>query len=621
MVGGLSGNHADGLVPTATTEIVDPVEGTSTVGPTLPEAISSHTATQLPDGRILIAGGLSPLGAVADCALFDPATLSLAPTGSLTVPRAFHQATLLGDGSVLVTGGIASVTGGALAQAERYDPVSGVWSAVAPLHEPRVSHVAARLADGRVLVAGGADAFSPSADAVTSIEVFDPLTSSFQKLAATTGAFHYGQSVVLPDGQVLLVGVGVSVTFNSATQALFDTPSPPTLPFAITTTRLPSGKVLLGGGYAGTTPTTTRFLFDPGTLEYAPAAPLGHPHAEHTATLLSNGDVLFAGGADDAGLDITNEWEVWHDATVGSDAWRPVVASAPASVDEGTGVTLAGSGWEGISEGGGSEFAPAHGNHPIARWLPFEGGMDKNSVAPWTPDGGTWTAETRYPGPGLLFLVTNGIPSRAVQVAIRAGVAGAACLSDASCASAFCADGICCDARCDGGCEACSAAKKGSGADGACGPVAAGTDPQDFCPTEDVSQCGLSGACDGSGRCSTYPEGQPCGTAAFCRAGTCVVGACVSDDMFEDTQGKHDCTPYRCSSEVGCPKTCASNLDCLAGYACSSADACVPDPTQDASASCGLAVDRTPRAWIGLSTAGLLFFAAAARRRSRARHP
>src|SRR5499427_5818574 len=49
------------------------------------------------------------------------------------------------------------------------------------------------------------------------------------------------------------------------------------------------------------------------------------------------------------------------------------------------------------------------------------------------------------------------------------------------CQSGFCTDGVCCDASCDGLCQACTAKVKGAGADGYCGPIAAGTDPEDEC--------------------------------------------------------------------------------------------------------------------------------------------
>ena len=71
-----------------------------------------HTATLLPDGRVLVVGGLTirdPEGYVglASAEVWDPATETFSPTGSLSVARAWHTATALPDGRVLVVGGAA----------------------------------------------------------------------------------------------------------------------------------------------------------------------------------------------------------------------------------------------------------------------------------------------------------------------------------------------------------------------------------------------------------------------------------------------------------------------------------------------------------------------------------
>lgn len=84
-------------------------------------------------------------------ALIDPLwTVS----GTLSTPRSGHSATLLPSGKVLVAGG-ADSSGAATASAELYDPTTGAWAPTAPLTHARTQHVAAVLSSGRVLVAGG----------------------------------------------------------------------------------------------------------------------------------------------------------------------------------------------------------------------------------------------------------------------------------------------------------------------------------------------------------------------------------------------------------------------------------------------------------------------------------
>jgi hypothetical protein len=104
-----------------------------------------HTATLLPNGKVLVAGG--------GAELYDPASGAWSVTGSLATARSGHTATLLPNGKVLVAGGVGP--SGILASAELYDPASGTWSATGSLATARRLHTATLLPNGKVLVAGG----------------------------------------------------------------------------------------------------------------------------------------------------------------------------------------------------------------------------------------------------------------------------------------------------------------------------------------------------------------------------------------------------------------------------------------------------------------------------------
>jgi len=163
IVGGVLTSGSD---PDATAEIYDPATGTFTMTGAMATAREQHTATLLADGRVLIAGGTtSPpasltsawlatgtvdLQGTATAEIYDPSTGSFSGTGSMAAARTFHTATLLPNGTVLIAGG-----GNENSTAEVYDPASGSFSVTNGMEVGRSGHTATLLPNGSVLVAGG----------------------------------------------------------------------------------------------------------------------------------------------------------------------------------------------------------------------------------------------------------------------------------------------------------------------------------------------------------------------------------------------------------------------------------------------------------------------------------
>ena len=115
---------------------------------------SSHTATLLPNGQVLVAAGFNG-GAITSAELYDPASGSWSATGSLNTARDYHTATLLPNGRCWWQGDIMAAA--SLSSAELYDPASGSWTATGSLNTARYCHTATLLPNGKVLVAGGDD--------------------------------------------------------------------------------------------------------------------------------------------------------------------------------------------------------------------------------------------------------------------------------------------------------------------------------------------------------------------------------------------------------------------------------------------------------------------------------
>jgi hypothetical protein len=181
-----------------------------------------HTATTLPDGRVLLAGGVAAgTGeATATAELLDPVAETFTATGALADARAYHAAALLEDGRVLVVGG-DNATAGILASAELYDPATGSWTrAAGALATARTDVVALRLGSGEVLVAGG---LAEGVSATASIELFQPSTGTFRASAQPLPGARTGHRAhLLPDARVLLVGGDPGSGFPVATATVFD---------------------------------------------------------------------------------------------------------------------------------------------------------------------------------------------------------------------------------------------------------------------------------------------------------------------------------------------------------------------------------------------------------------
>ena len=105
--------------------------------------VYAHSATLLPNGLVLRAGGKSASGDTTNAQLFIPTDMAFTNTGPLNTARDSHTATLLPNNSVLVAGGEDSGT--ILSSAEQYDPDSGLWTNTMSMQNERAWHTATLL--------------------------------------------------------------------------------------------------------------------------------------------------------------------------------------------------------------------------------------------------------------------------------------------------------------------------------------------------------------------------------------------------------------------------------------------------------------------------------------------
>ncbi|MHB9140008.1 MAG: Kelch repeat-containing protein, partial [Victivallaceae bacterium] len=160
-------------------------------------AKNSHTATLLPNGKILVAGGYNG-ASISLAELYDPATKTFSATGSMSSAREGHSATLLPNGKVLVAGGSGA---GILSSAELYDPAAGTFSATGSMSSARTAHTATLLPNGKVLVAGGYNGAS-----ISTAELYDPAAGTFSATGSMGAARYAYTATLLPNGKVLVAG-------------------------------------------------------------------------------------------------------------------------------------------------------------------------------------------------------------------------------------------------------------------------------------------------------------------------------------------------------------------------------------------------------------------------------
>ena len=259
-----------------------------------------HTATLMPNGKVLVVGGGGFPCSGNYCSstvngsteLYDPATGTWSYAGSLIQRRVGHSATLLQNGQVLVVGGynygydigfFAYVN-----SAELYDPATGSWHSTKSPGSTNVGNSATLLNNGKVLAVF---AKNPPSQGSTA-ELYDPATATWNSTDAPT---NLGLMRPLFNGKILSVSSNASELYDPATGKWTRLGGLNVIRAVSTATILNNGKVLVTGE-GESSKIFYAELYDPSSGAWSRT---GNPNtsAGGTATLLPNGNVLVAGAA------------------------------------------------------------------------------------------------------------------------------------------------------------------------------------------------------------------------------------------------------------------------------------------------------------------------------------
>jgi len=262
---------------------------------------SQHTATLLPGGRVLIAGGGTPEQARGSVEIYDPVRGVSVRGPDLVRPRSGHTATLLIDGRVLVVGGL-----GAVSSAELYEPASGTFRLTSAPVQARSDHAAVLLSNGKVLILGG-DVSGVGATPTASAELFDPETERFEEIAPMVTARRPYGVIALPDGRLLIAGgtttgkvvTGAAEVYDPRLQRFESVSSLATPREKHASAPLPDGRILILGGNRdpnGDGLNSTE-IFDPSVNRFLPGPDLRQGRYKFSALGLPDGSALAVGGA------------------------------------------------------------------------------------------------------------------------------------------------------------------------------------------------------------------------------------------------------------------------------------------------------------------------------------
>lgn len=213
-----------------TTELFDPNTNTFAAGPGLLEPRALHSSTSTTTGKVLIAGGLTLIPFVNLPTVSN--TAYLYSNGSFGLPsffggsRMFHSATALPNGKVLLAGGVTldltaviqsgdltQLVVGSLADGQVFTPgfLGGTFSAVTGLSAGRAGAGVVPLENGEVLIVGGVDVTLSAAalqfNLLTSADLYDG-SSTFKPTGSLTAGRLLPVLAPLPDGTVLVAGGG-----------------------------------------------------------------------------------------------------------------------------------------------------------------------------------------------------------------------------------------------------------------------------------------------------------------------------------------------------------------------------------------------------------------------------
>lgn len=313
---------------------------------------SQHRDVLLKNGNVLITGGQSGEGGIANAQVFDPKTKKFTNAGMMTEPRFVHAMNLLPDGRVLITAGFSKagqflqtsefydgksfskgpqlvenrdnqrtidlgngkvfIEGGDseklgyIASTELFDPKSNTFTAGPVLPTGRAMDTISDIGNGKTLLAGGMKIVDFKQVFLKETVIYDEKSNSVKVGPDLVTARKQHKATTLRDGRILFTG-GMNESGTLDTAEIYSNGKIKQAAKMVSPRRehcsvlLNDGRVLVAGGHTGSDFTATTEVFDPSTGKFSAGPSMGTARAFPTCTKLKDGSVLVAGGANNSG--------------------------------------------------------------------------------------------------------------------------------------------------------------------------------------------------------------------------------------------------------------------------------------------------------------------------------
>jgi len=274
---------------------------------------SSHQSVLLPDGDVLVIGGMTSTGPAQSTERFDSETGSWTPGPTMNVARVGHTATLMQDGTILVAGG--ETGSGVTHTAELIDISAGSCILVQDMFFGRSGHSAVKLQSGDVLVTGGTDWISGS---FSQAEIYRRTTHEFEPAGSMNQARLFLTLSMLEDGRVLAAGGDSQITseiYNPQSNSWGDIAPMIDKRYCAAAAELEDGRIIMSGGLTDGSVLSSSEIYDPSVNSWSAGPMMSSPRARFGLTVV-DGEVFAVGSWSTLGAESscdsynpeTNKW-------------------------------------------------------------------------------------------------------------------------------------------------------------------------------------------------------------------------------------------------------------------------------------------------------------------------